>query len=115
MKRGDIVRVDLPRPVGAPGREQFGLRPAIVVQDEPGLSVLSTVLVIPMTSNLLAEKFIGSFRVSPSSTNGLTVESIAMTQQVRAIDRSRIQSVIGYLSPDELKHVDRELRRLLKL
>ena len=115
MNRGDIVRVDLPKPQVAPGREQFGLRPAIVVQDEPGLASLSTVLVVPITSNLIAKKFVGSVLLSPSSTNGLTVESVALTQQVRAIDRNRIRAKIGGLTDEDLKSVDQELRRLLKL
>ena len=98
MKRGDVVRVDIPRPRGAPGREQFGLRPAIIVQDEPHLENLSTVLVVPLTSNLTATRFAGSFTISPSAQNGLTVDSVALVHQVRAVDRRRIQERLGEVS-----------------
>lgn len=115
MNRGDVVRVDLPRPSGKPGREQFGIRPAIVVQDDKLFPSLPTVLVVPLTSNLSAMKFSGCIQISPTPKNGLTAESVALTHQVRAIDRGRIESVVGILSNDDLTSVDQELRRLLKL
>lgn len=115
MIRGEVVRVDLPRPSGKPGREQFGIRPAIVVQDDNLFPSLPTVLVVPLTSNLGALKFSGCFQISPTTRNGLTVQSIALTHQVRAIDRNRIQGVIGTISTEDLQTVDDTLRRLLKL
>jgi mRNA-degrading endonuclease toxin of MazEF toxin-antitoxin module len=61
MKRGDIVRVELPAPAGPSGREQFGVRPAIVVQRFPSASNTGgTVLVVPLTSTLSARRFQGS-------------------------------------------------------
>lgn len=115
MNRGDVVRVDLPRPRGTPGREQFGLRPAIVVQDEPRLANLSTVLIVPLTSNQTASKFSGSIWIAPTKENGLSVESIALTQQVRAIDRSRVQDTLGEISRDDAVLLDDQLRSLLKI
>lgn len=115
MNRGDIVRVDLPRPRGTPGREQFGLRPAIVVQDEPRLADLSTVLVVPLTSNQAASRFPGSLRIAPTKENGLSVESIALTQQVRAIDRSRVQDTLGEISCEDAMLLDDQLRALLRI
>lgn len=114
MKRGDVVRVDLPRPSGKPGREQFGIRPAIIVQDD-AMSSLPTVLVVPCTSQVLRLRLNGTVRLLPTPSNGLSVESVALTHQVRAIDRNRIVSVDGTLSADDLAAVDHELRRLLKL
>jgi mRNA-degrading endonuclease toxin of MazEF toxin-antitoxin module len=52
MNRGDVVLVQLPPPAGPSGTEQFGTRPAIVVQDEAGLANLSTLLIVPLTSRL---------------------------------------------------------------
>lgn len=115
MKRGDVVLVDLPRPRGGMGREQYGLRPAIVVQDEPNLKNLSTVLIVPLTSNILAERFAGSIRISSSAENGLDVDSIALTQQLRAVDRRRIQNILGEVSSTDLAELDHKMRRLLSL
>jgi mRNA-degrading endonuclease toxin of MazEF toxin-antitoxin module len=115
MNRGDIVRVQLPPPAGPSGREQFGTRPAIVVQDEANFANLSTVLIVPLTSRLSAARFPGSFIVSPTETNGLDVESVVLTHQLRAIDRRRIQRVIGRLAHDQMTALESEVRRLLRL
>lgn len=115
MKRGDIVRVELPPPAGPSGREQFGTRPAIVVQDEKNFASLSTVLIVPMTSRLSAARFPGSLTISPTDTNGLDVESVVLTHQLRVIDRRRIQRVIGRLAEHQVAALDREIHRLLGL
>jgi len=115
MRRGDVVRVELPRPVGTAGREQFGMRPAIVVQDEAAATNAPTVVIVPLTSSLSAARFAGSFTISPSATNGLDVESVVLTHQVRAIDKRRVEGVIGRVAQDEMENLDRELRKLLRL
>jgi len=115
MNRGDIVRVQLPRPAGPSGTEQFGARPAVVVQTEENIANLSTVLIVPLTSNLGAARFPGSFTVSPTGTNGLEVESVVLTHQLRAIDQRRIQRVIGRLADDQMAMLESEIRRLLGL
>jgi len=115
MNRGDVVLVELPPPAGPSGREQFGTRPAIVVQDQASFANLSTVLIVPLTSRLSAARFPGSFVVSPTSTNGLDAESVVLTHQLRAIDRRRIQRVIGRLADDQMVTLESEVRRLLHL
>ena len=115
MNRADIVLVQLPPPAGPSGREQFGTRPAIVVQDESNFATLSTVLVVPLTSRLSAARFPGSFTLSPTNTNGLDAESVVLTHQLRAIDRRRIQRVIGRLTDGHMGMLESEMRRLLGL
>ena len=115
MDRGDVIRVQLPRPAGRAGREQFGTRPAVVIQEHAATANLSTVVIVPLTSNRSAERLSGSLLVHPSDTNVLSVVSVALTQQVRAIDKSRVEAVIGSLSPEEMNEVDGALRRLLSL
>lgn len=115
MKRGDVVRAQLPRPAGSPGREQFGTRPAIVVQDDPTSPDLSTVVVVPLTSNIRAALFRGSFVVQPSTENGLTVDSVVLTHQIRALDKSRIEGVMGRISRADLLRLDSEIKNLLGL
>lgn len=115
MNRGDIVRVQLPAPAGPSGREQFGTRPAVVVQDERDFANLSTVLIVPLTSRVSAARFPGSFIVAPTDTNGLDVESVVLTHQLRAIDRRRIQRLIGRLADAHMASLDSEIRRLLGL
>ena len=115
MDRGDVLRIQLPRPTGPAGREQFGTRPAVVVQDEGKLANLSTVVVVPLTSRLSAMRFAGSFMVSPSDANGLDVESVVLTHQLRAVDKQRVERVIGKMSDSDMATLENELRRLLRL
>jgi mRNA interferase MazF len=115
MERGDVVRVELPWPKGKPGREQAGTRPAVVVQATQASTNLSTVIIVPLTSNQAALRFAGSFLVQPSAENGLVADSIVLTQQIRVLDTARIESKIGVFSDTDLKHLDNELRSILGL
>lgn len=115
MNRGDIVLVRLPKPLGQPGSEQYGLRPAIVAQADGFAACLRTVMIVPMTSQLTAVRFPGTFLISPTSSNGLAVQSAVLTSQLRAIDLGRVQKVIGKLSNDEMSKLESEIRNLLAL
>ena len=53
MKEGEIYRVEIPV---SGGREQAGLRPAIIAQ-AAGAERLPTVLVVPLTSKIKAASF----------------------------------------------------------
>jgi len=62
-----------------------------------------------------AALFRGSFVVQPSTENGLSVDSVVLTHQIRALDKSRIESVIGRMSSEDLLRLDTEIRKLLGL
>ena len=106
--------VDLPAPSGPPGREQFGFRPAVIIQND--FANLQTVVVVPLTSNKSATKFAGSFLIAQSGSNRLDCDSVILTGQVHAIDRKRIkQQIIGALDAEDLLKLENELRHLLCL
>jgi len=115
MVRGDVILVDLPRPISNAGHEQFGTRPAIILQEEEPTAVLSTVVVVPLTGILEAVRFWGSFLINPSRTNGLDKKSIALTQQIVTIDKRRIARRIGKLAAHDLATLEQNLRKLLGL
>lgn len=110
---GDIVKVELPPPVGPSGHEQFGFRPAIIVQDNHKFGSLPTTIVVPLTANQSASRFMGTFRVKKSPTNGLTDDSIALVFQIRAIDKKRIKTQIGKFSSGELEELKKHLKSLI--
>ena len=90
MARGDVLLVSLPP---SDRREQSGRRPAVAVQtDQAGEPML---IVAPVTSNLAALRFSFTVRVEPSPENGLTLPSIIMVFQMRAIDKVRVIRRIG--------------------
>ena len=115
MKRGDVVLVQLPRPQGKPGHEQYGVRPAVVIQNDPELAKLSTTVVVPLTSQLSATRFENTLIISPTGENGLKVKSVALVHQLRAIDRQRINSTIGKLSSEDLTSLVDKLKAHLAL
>lgn len=85
--RGDIYLADL-NP--SRGSEQAGIRPVIIVQHNNIDRFTSTVVVIPLTSNLRRTQ-IPRTMVIPAGQGGLNQESVALCYQIVVIDRQRLQ------------------------
>lgn len=109
MARGDILLVELPE---SDKREEKGNRPAIAVQTNVAISPM--LMIVPVTSSLNALRFPFTIKIEPSQFNGLTLPSVAMVFQMRAIDRKRIIRKIGSLESDYLMKIDAEIWRMLK-
>lgn len=109
MNRGDIWLVALPF---AGGREQGGQRPAVIVQDFAYGQRSPLVLVVPVTSHQTALRFPATVALPPALSNGLTLPSVALVFQTRALDRSRFVQKLGALSQAELDTVLAELNKL---
>lgn len=99
MDIGDIYTIEIP---STNGHEQAGYRPAIVVQAQQFEKLLSAVLIVPLTSQLAAQTFPGTFLIHPDLDNGLTKDSVALVFQLRAIDKKRLKRKIGQLSANYL-------------
>ncbi len=80
------------------GHAQKGRRPVIVVQDQNASSRLSTVLIIPLTSQLDALRFPGTVLVEADADNGLARPSVALVFQLTAIDRRYLSDRTGTIS-----------------
>jgi mRNA interferase MazF len=109
MSRGDVLLVALP---DSDKREEKGNRPAIAIQTDGTNSPM--LMVIPITSSLAALRFPFSVQIEPSPQNGLTLSSVAMVFQMRAIDRKRIIRKIGALEAEYLAKVDAAIWEMLK-
>ena len=108
MKKGDIFLLELPL---SNGREQFGIRPAIVFSEEIG----KMIVVIPLTTKLSALKYSFTINIENSKLNGLKENSTALLFQLRALDKKRIKDKIGELEENLLKEIDKLLIEMLKL
>ncbi|MCC6298842.1 MAG: type II toxin-antitoxin system PemK/MazF family toxin [Anaerolineales bacterium] len=115
MKRGDIVLINLPQTADGAGHEQVGTRPALIVHDNATSETLSVIMIVPFTSNLKAQRFSHTILVEPSKQNGLTVQSVLLVFQLRAIDKQRVTRAIGHLENDLIEKVNREMKGLLGL
>jgi mRNA interferase MazF len=111
LARGDIHWIEFP---ASSAREQAGRRPALIVQSDSA-PPLPTVFVVPLTANLRASRFPNTVEIEPSAASGLTVRSVILSFQLRAIDRTRIGARLGSLDPQTLSVVESHLRLLLSL
>ena len=100
MKRGEIYYADLSPVVGS---EQGGTRPVLVVQNDVGNKYAPTVIVCPIAASRK--------KALPTHVflSGLKNDSIAMLEQVKTIDKTRIGSFIREASEEEMLKVDRAL------
>ena len=110
MERGEIWLVAMPF---SNEREQSGERPAIVLQDASYGQKSPLVLIALLTSQQSALRFPATVPVTPSAANGLTLPSIAMVFQARALDRVRFKRKIGTLEDATLRIVLDELQMLV--
>ena len=99
MNPGDIYWVELP---AVSGREQAGRRPAVILQNEDFASANPLVIVIPITSARAATRFAGTMVVEPTQSNGLSLTSVVLAFQIRAIDRRFLGDWIGHITSDQL-------------
>jgi mRNA interferase MazF len=114
MQRGEIWEVHLPAPPGGAGREQAGIRPALIVTLEPNPANPMS-MVIPLTSRQSALRFPYTLMVDPSPDNGLTKASVLLVFQLRALDKQRLVRRLGILEQESLAVVDHLISELLAL
>ena len=106
--RGEVWTVNLNPTIG---REQAGMRPALIVSADPlNASARGLVIVLPITST--ARSFPSHISVDPPEA-GLTKPSQVMTEQIRAISKERLVRRIGTCSGTTLDQVDQTLRFVL--
>ena len=111
MEAGDIYLVEIP---SSSGREQAGLRPAIIAQTvDP--ERLPTILIVPFTSKAKAADLPFTLLVEPDPLNNMNVVSIALIFQLRAIDKRRVKSKMGRVTEAKLQLLKQELRRMMGL
>ncbi len=72
-------------------------------------------MIVPFTSNLKAQKFQYTILIHPTKENGLTLPSVLLVFQLRAIDKQRIGKKIGQLEETTMKKVNQEIKDLLGL
>jgi mRNA interferase MazF len=72
-------------------------------------------MIVPITGRLTALRFAHTLKITPSPTNGLTIPSVLLVFQLRAIARSRLLQRLGHLEDSHLQAVSEEMRNLLDL
>jgi mRNA interferase MazF len=106
LKRGDIYWVDLNPTIGSEIKKQ---RPCVLMGATPINQARRAVLVIPLSSSGM-----------PRPPLAIEVEClgrkvIAVCDQLRAVDKSRLRESAGSLTADDLEQIEEALRRILSL
>lgn len=111
IKRGDIWAADL-RP--GIGWEVTKRRPALIISHNAINSIYPTVIVIPISSQ--APSILGPERVFISKKGTkLQKDSVILTTQMRAIDKTRLFKKIGVISEAKLIEVEESIKIVLGL
>ena len=107
MNKGEIWFADFPE---GKGHEQKGERPAIVIGNANGL-----IVVVPLTSSFSCYEYEYTLLIEPTEENGLTKDSLALVFQIGALDKSRLEHKMGWISKEHKNAIDDLLRKLLKI
>ena len=103
IKRGDIFYADLNPVVGS---EQGGIRPVLVVQNDVGNRHSPTVIVVPISSvrkkNLPVHIQIRCSELPKNST--------VLAEQIRTIDRYRLESYVGSVDFELMEKVEKAMK-----
>jgi mRNA interferase MazF len=111
LNSGDIVDLDFGFPSG---REAGFAHPAVVVTAQRILDANPTVIqVVPLTSTV--RPFQSEVVVQPDQHNGLTVESAAQCQHVRAVSPGRIRDSRGNVGGLALTQIRETITVILDL
>jgi len=109
-RRGEIWLVDFGDPVG---REQAGVRPAVVVStDALNDGPAGVILVVPLTS---AHRDLPSHVEIDVGDSGLDHSSYARCEDVKSISDRRLMNRLGVAEPNAIFEIERVLRYLLDL
>jgi mRNA interferase MazF len=83
------------------GSEQAGIRPIIIFQENTLSKFTTTVITIPVTSNLRRAALPTCIQIS-SGEGGLNQESVALCHQIRVLDKTRLIKKLGQLEPETI-------------
>jgi mRNA interferase MazF len=112
VRRGDVYMARLSPTEGS---EQSGQRPVVVVSRDAINASSPVVVVVPATDRANKPRIYPSHVVLRVGDGGLTLESVAMTEQVRAISKTRLVSRLGQLTPQSIASIDTALKITLDL
>jgi mRNA interferase MazF len=103
------------------GSEQAGTRPIVIVsRDSINHSALGTnrtvvVVGVPLTDRQNLYQLYPSHVELKKGAGGLTKDSVALCEQVRAVSLDRLVRYMGKLSPSDLRKIEDALRVVLVL
>src|SRR5208337_949404 len=102
VRRGEIWLVSFDPAVGHEIRKT---RPALVIQNDVGNRYSPLTIVAAITSSLSPVPYPVEIQVDPTAANGLDVRSAIRLDQIRTIDRRRLQRRLGVAGAATMERV----------
>ena len=102
INRGDIFYADLSPVVGS---EQGGVRPVLIVQNDVGNKYSPTVIVAAITSQLSKAKLPTHIELKKDKF-GLHKDSVVLLEQIRTLDKRRLQEKICSIDKATMNSVE---------
>lgn len=103
--RGDMYYADLGTGIGS---EQEGYRPVVIIQNDVGNKHSPTVIVASITSKKDAKPKLPTHYLIDAE-DGLELPSLVLLEQLRTVDKRRLDSFIGHLSEKHIQGINHAL------
>ena len=104
VRRGDVYLADLNPAIGC---EQGGIRPVLVLQNDIGNLYSPTTIVAAVTAKQTKKKLPVH---TPISACMFRTDSTLLLEQIRTIDKCRLQAYLGSINQKEMRDIDRALK-----
>ena len=105
-RRGEVYWVNLDPTVGL---EIAKTRPAVIISNDIGNQYADWVIVAPISSGGMSRVYPFEVRLN-TGERGLAQTSKILLDQIRTVDKTRLGSNIGVLTPERMEEVDRAIR-----
>jgi mRNA interferase MazF len=112
IRRGDVYMARLDPHEGS---EQAGQRPVVVVSRDSINEHSSVIVIVPVTDRANKKTIYPSQVVLKAGDGGLTKDSVALGDQIRAISSSRLARYMGHVSVPSLSQIGSALKIALDL
>ena len=109
MNRGEIYYADLSPVIGS---EQGGYRPVLILQNNKGNKYSTTVIVAPISSRMTKNDLPTHVIIE---TPFLEKKSVILLEQIRTIDKKRIDERLGVLSQEFMEKVNQAIKTSLDI
>jgi mRNA interferase MazF len=112
VRRGDVYRAALNPVVGS---EQSGTRPVVIVSRDAINATGTVLIIVPITARANKKHIYKSHVELKMGEAGLSCDSVALCEQVRAISQNRLQDQLGSLTAARMSQLSAALKIALDL
>lgn len=111
INKGDLYIANLNPIIGS---EQGGVRPVVVLQNNKG-NYFSPTIVIALLTKLENNKTEIPTHVILKKDKSIKEDSLILIEQIRSIDKSRLNMNIGKINKKKIKEVNNAIRKELDI